>query len=145
MINKSFCKFCSFALILLPVIAHCEISEEVYCFNSSGAGSKSFGLHVLCDDAERWSGAFVKYRGAKSAITLASKDEISEEISPWRPNQVTVTWYEIYNGIISGEYEMMSQGANIYSMTYKSYVTHKQVAFIFNPEALEKGGEKCTW
>lgn len=143
--KKKLKQICAFALILLPAVAHCEISEEVYCFDSGGAASKNFGLHVLYADAAKWSGAFVKYRGAKSAITLVLKDENAEEISSGRPDQVTTTWYEVYGGKIAGEYEMMSQGANIYSMTYKNYGTHKQVAFLFNPEALGKNGTECAW
>lgn len=133
------------AAVLLPAVAHCEISEEVYCFDSNGSGSKNFGLHVLYDDAAKWSGAFVKYRGAKSAITLVSKNEESEEINPGRPDQVTTTWYEVYGGKITGEYEMMSQGANVYSMTYKNYGTRKQIPFNFDPEALGKNGSECIW
>ncbi|WP_322063370.1 hypothetical protein [Paraburkholderia sp. J63] len=134
-----------FSVMSLPVVAHCEVSEDVYCFDSSGMGSKNFGLHVLYDDAEKWSGAFVKYRGAKLAITLVVKNEDDEEISPGRPDQAITTWYEVYGGRITGEYEMMSQGANIYSMTYKNYGARKKVAFIFNPEALGGGGKECTW
>ncbi|MGF6410498.1 hypothetical protein [Paraburkholderia sp. MM5482-R1] len=143
--KKSLRQLCAVAVVLLPAVAHCEISEEVYCFDSSGPGSKNFGLHVLYDDAAKWSGAFVKYRGAKSAITLVSKNEETEEISPGRPDQVTTTWYEVYGGKIAGEYEMMSQGANIYSMTYKNYGTRKQIAFLFNPEALGENGSECIW
>ncbi len=87
----------------------------------------------------------MKYRGAKSAITLISKNEESEEINSGRPDQVTTTWYEVYGGKITGEYEMMSQGANIYSMTYKNYGTRKQIPFTFDPEALRKNGSECIW
>lgn len=138
-------QICAVAVALLPAVAHCEITEEVYCFDSGGGGAKNFGIHILYNDAAKWSGAFVKYRGAKSAITLVTKNEESKEINPGRPDQTTTTWYEVYGGKITGEYEMMSQGANIYSMTYKNYGTHKQVPFIFNPEALGKNGSDCIW
>ncbi|MCP3706227.1 hypothetical protein M3I54_04380 [Paraburkholderia sp. CNPSo 3274] len=138
-------ELCVFIFALLPVVAHCEISEEVYCFDSNGTGSKNFGLHVLYDDAENWSIAFVKYRGVKSVITLVSKSEESEGISSGRPDQVITAWYEVYGGKIAGEYEMMSQGANIYSMTYENYGTRKKTAFLFNPEAIGKNGRECVW
>jgi hypothetical protein len=73
------------------------------------------------------------------------KDENLEELSSGRPDQVTTTWYEVYKGKVTGEYEMNSQGANIYSMIYKNYGTRKQVAFLFNPEALRKNGAGCAW
>ncbi|MEX3986259.1 hypothetical protein AB4Y45_46335 [Paraburkholderia sp. EG287A] len=143
--KRIFSQLCAAAVVLLPAVAHCEISEEVYCFDSSVAGSRNFGLHVLYDDSEKWSGAFVKYRDAKSAITLVSKNVESEGINPGRPDQVTTTWYEVYGGKVTGEYEMMSQGANIYSMTYKNYWNRKQIPFIFDPEALGKNGSECIW
>lgn len=143
--KKCVVKLCISTVVLLPAAAHCEISEEVYCFDSSGAGSKNFGLHVLHDDAAKWSGAFVKYRGAKSAITLVLKNVDEEETSPQRSDQVTTTWYEVYGAKVSGEYEMMSQGANIYSMVYKNYETRKQVAFLFNPDAFGGSGKECVW
>ncbi|CAM2164209.1 hypothetical protein PSAC2689_120149 [Paraburkholderia sacchari] len=40
---------------------------------------------------------------------------------------------------------MISQGANIYSMIYKSYGTRKQVAFLFNPDALSENRAECIW
>lgn len=40
---------------------------------------------------------------------------------------------------------MMSQGAIIYSMTYKNYGSRKQIAFIFNPDALSKNSSECAW
>lgn len=98
---------------------------------------------MLYDDAQNWSVAFVKYRGAKSAITLVSKSEESEETASGRPNQVTTRWYEVYGGKITGEYQMMSQGANIYSVTYENYGTRKKTAFRFDPEGLGKAGESA--
>ncbi|WP_155640352.1 hypothetical protein [Burkholderia pseudomultivorans] len=145
MMGKKFKKICAFVSILVPAVAHCEISEEVLCFDSSGAGSRNFGLHILHADAAKWSGAFVKYRDAKSAITLVLKSEDAEEIASGRPNQVTTTWYEVYGAKITGEYEMVSQGANVYSMTYESYGSHKKMAFLFNPWALDKNGGECIW
>lgn len=143
--NKAIGQIYVVAAVLLPTAAHCEISEEVYCFNSSGAGANNFGLHVLYDEALKWSGAFVKYSSAKAVITLVVKDERSDEINPGRPDEVLTTWYEVYGGRITGEYEMMSQGANVYSMIYKNYTTHKKVPFTFNPDALVKNGSECVW
>jgi hypothetical protein len=136
-------QLCALVLISLPAIGRCEVSEEVTCFDNSDAKSRNFGLYVIYDDVTKWSGAFVKYRDGTSVITLVLKNEDSEEISPGRPDQVTTTWYEVYGGKITGEYETMSQGANVYSMTYKNYGTRKQVAFLFNPEA--KNGTECAW
>jgi hypothetical protein len=120
LVGKILRQLCVVTIVLLPAVAHCEISEKVYCFDSSGVRSKNIGLHILYDDAAKWSGAFVKYRGAKSAITLVSKNGESEEINPVRPDQVTTTWYEVYGGKITGEYEVMSKDVNIYYMIYKN-------------------------
>ncbi|HKU00966.1 MAG TPA: hypothetical protein VJS30_31190 [Paraburkholderia sp.] len=102
-VRKSFGQLCAAAVVFLPVVAHCGISEEVYCFDSGGAGSKNFGIHILYDDAAKWSGAFVKYHGTKSTVRLVLKSEESEEISQGRPDQVTTAWYEVYGEEIARE------------------------------------------
>lgn len=142
--NNAAKRLCVAAVVFLPIVAHCETSEEVYCFNSSGVMSRNFELHMLYDEALKWSGAFVKYSGAKAAITLVVKDERSDEINPGRPDEVLTTWYEVYGGKITGEYEMVSQGVSIYSMIYENYTTRKKTSFTFNPDALAKNGSKCV-
>lgn len=133
------------SMSFLPLAAHCEVTQDIYCFDSGGNGAKNLEIHILSVYAEKWSGGFVKYRGAKSAITLELKGVNTEEIIQGRPDQVTKTWYEVSDGRITGEYEMMSQGANIYSMTYKNYGSHKQKAFTFDPDALVQNGNECQW
>jgi len=46
-----------------------------------------------------------------------------------RPSQFTTTWVEVPEGLLTGEYEMVSQGARIYGMTYTSYKSGKKYSF----------------
>lgn len=45
------------------------------------------------------------------------------------PLQVTTTPWEMIDGKIDGEYEMISQGAVVYSMTYTNARTGKKTDF----------------
>jgi hypothetical protein len=50
-------------------------------------------------------------------------------MDPDRPSQFTTTWFEVSDGVVSGVYEMVSQGAHIYGMTYTNYKTQKKYSF----------------
>jgi hypothetical protein len=45
------------------------------------------------------------------------------------PYQFTTTWIEVADGALTGEYEMVSQGARIYGMTYMNYKSGKKYSF----------------
>ena len=62
-----------------------------------------------------------------------------------RPSQFTTIWVEVSEGSLTGEYEMVSQGARIYGMTYTSYKSGKKYSFdqdITMDTSPERG---CQW
>jgi hypothetical protein len=46
-----------------------------------------------------------------------------------RPSQFTTTWVEVSEDSLTGAYEMVSQGARIYGMTYTNYKSGKKYSF----------------
>lgn len=91
----------------------------------------------------RWSSAYVKYKGAKQVIPLVRRSQEATQMPAGRPWEVTSLWLEVVGGRISGEYEITSQGANIYGFVYKNLRTGKVVSFFQDNEAFEES--ECKW
>ncbi|MCA8273526.1 hypothetical protein LGN17_13535 [Burkholderia sp. AU30280] len=137
----------TFAALLLcaSLPAFATVSTEVYCFKSDGDKPVRFEMRTYYDDAVNWSGGMVRYAKAKTALPLVVEHVDEEVLAEDRPHQFTTTWVEMVDGRINGRYEMMSQGAMIYSMTYTSARTGKQTAFgrALDVDASEQTG--CRW
>jgi hypothetical protein len=130
--------------IISPVSGYCNVVVDVYCFESSSKFN-NFELRILYDTSMKWSSAIVKYQNSKRATSLVIKEILDETLSKEAPDQTTTTWSEINAGKIVGEYEMMSQGANIYSMIYRNYKTGKKESFFFNPNVESSPETGCVW
>lgn len=132
-------------LCFLPLTAKCEVVAEVLCFSLPEKQSVSFELRTYFDSASKWAGAFVKYSKSNKPISLVVKDVQSEEIDPQSPEQTTTTWVEVSEGKVTGEYEMISQGASVLSMVYTKNSNGKKFAFendVNIESTLESG---CKW
>jgi hypothetical protein len=116
-------------LLLCPMAAHSEITTEVYCFRSQEGKSINFEFRSYFDSVVKWRGANAKYSKSKTAIGLVYQNSEEEVMDPDRPSQFTTTWVEVSDGVVSGDYEMVSQGARIYGMTYTNYKTQKKYSF----------------
>ncbi|ORT88025.1 hypothetical protein B7G54_05225 [Burkholderia puraquae] len=132
-------------LLCLSLPALAKVSTDVYCFKSAGDKPVRFEMRTYYDDAVDWSGGMVRYAKAKAALPLAVEHVDEEVLVEGRPHQFTTTWVEMVDGRINGRYEMMSQGAMIYSMTYTSARTGKKTAFsrALDIDASEQTG--CRW
>lgn len=91
----------------------------------------------------KWSSAYVKYKGAKQVIPLVRRSSEVTQKPAGRPWEITTLWLEVVDGRISGEYEITSQGANIYGFLYKNLRTRKEVSFLQDNEAFEES--ECKW
>lgn len=129
--------------ISLPALA--KVSTEVFCFTSDGDKPVRFEMRTYYDDAVKWTGGMVRYAKSKTALPLVIGHEEEEVLAEDRPHQFTTTWVEMVDGKVNGEYEMMSQGARIYTMTYTNARTGKKTNFTwaFDVDASEKTG--CRW
>ncbi|MFJ2364910.1 hypothetical protein ACIPIN_14655 [Pseudomonas sp. NPDC087697] len=138
-------KFLLAVMCLIPLSGHCEVVAESFCFSLADKGSVNFELRTYFDPLTKWSGAFVKYSKSKSPISLVLKVANSEELDAQTPEQTTRTWLEVSEGEITGQYEMMSQGGSILSMTYTKKANGKQYAFEDNPNVNSSLENGCKW
>jgi hypothetical protein len=131
-------------LLMVPLSARCEIIREDFCFTSSGAKSMRFEFHAVYDQATRWSGAFVKYEKSREPISLVLRSTQEVVVDSDRPSDITEDWLEVSGDGITGEYEIVSQGANVYSVIYTSRATQEKFYFNLDPDATpsDKG---CAW
>jgi hypothetical protein len=136
-----------FAMLVcfFPLTAHCEVVSENFCFTSASSSAIEFELRTYFDNVSKWSGAFVKYSKSKEAISLVLKESQAEELAGDTPGQNTNTWLEISGGKITGEYEMISQGGKIVSMTYTKQSSGKVFNFDADSNVESSLADGCKW
>mgnify|MGYP001028388345 CR=1 FL=1 len=133
------------ALSLCPLAAYGELTTEVRCFRSSEGKNINFEFRTYHDSVSTWGGVGVRYRQSKRFITLVHRNTEQEILAEDRPYEFTTTWVELSEGALTGEYEMVSQGARVYSMVYTNYKSGKKYSFEedfgidFSPET------GCQW
>lgn len=132
-------------LLCIALPASAEVSTEVLCFRTNGDKPVRFELRTYYDDVARWSGGVVRYAKSKAAIPLLFKHRDEEILAEGRPYQYTTTWWEMVDGKINGEYEMMNQGAVVYSMTYTSARTGKKTDFAWATDVDASAKSGCRW
>ncbi|MBK5526737.1 hypothetical protein JFT86_07240 [Pseudomonas sp. TH06] len=128
-----------------PPMAHAEVSSELLCFDSFQGSPVRFELRTYSDVASKWSGGFVKYAKSDKPISIVLTDLQNEILDPDAPWQVTRTWAEVFNGKVTGTYELMTQGSQIVSMSYTKKSSGKIYSFGINTNidsSLESG---CKW
>jgi hypothetical protein len=132
-------------LLVLPLTARSEITTQVSCFRSLEGKSINFEFRTYYDSVAKWDVAGVKYSKSKKAIALVHRSTEHEVMTEDGPYQFTTTWVEVADGALTGEYEMVSQGARIYGMTYTNYKSGKKYSFDqdISMEASPETG--CQW
>jgi hypothetical protein len=131
------------ALLLLPPAAYAEVTSESLCFSSGGPKPINFEMRTYYDSATKFSFGSVKYEHSKQPIPLVLVNSQSETLDKNAPDQMTTTWYEVFGGQVTGEYEMISQGTEVASMVYTSKKKSQETGFLFNANAITDGG--CKW
>lgn len=129
---------------MLPLAGRCEVVSESLCFELVEGSPVKFELRTYYDTTNKLEGGFVKYASSGVQIPLVLTDH-QEEVSPGRPWLATTMWTEVSEGKVTGEYEIVSQGVTVLSMTYTKKSNGKQYKFshIWNIDSsLEKG---CQW
>lgn len=130
---------------VLPLTAHCEVLSENLCFERGEGSPVKFELRTYYDETNKWHGGFVKYASSGVAIPLVLTDHQAEEVSPGRSWLATTTWTEVSDGKVSGEYEMVSQGVTVLSMTYTKKSNGKQYDFSHNWNIDFSPEKGCQW
>ncbi|VVP16015.1 hypothetical protein PS870_03560 [Pseudomonas fluorescens] len=132
-------------LLLCPMTAHSEVTTEVSCFRSQEGKDINFEFRSYYDSVSKWSGASVQYSKSKEAISLVFKDSEEEVLDPNRPSQFTTRWIEVSEGLVTGDYAMVSQGALIYAMIYTNYKSGKRYVFESDSDMNPPPQTGCQW
>ena len=120
-----------------------SVEEDVRCLATSEPKNVQLEWHTFQDARTEWLGGYVRYKGASRTIpiVLASTRVISRPAG--RPWEFRYTWLEISGGGVSGQYELSSQGANVYDFLYKNLRRSGQLAFTKVSSPGEDG--QCKW
>jgi hypothetical protein len=132
-------------MLVLPSTAFSEVITSVYCFRSQEGKNINFEFRTYFDSATKWSGAGVKYSKSKEAIGLVHRDTEQEELVYGRPYQYTTTWIEVTDGALAGEYQMVTQGGRVDSMTYTNYKSEKKYSFEHDFNMDVSPETTCQW
>lgn len=133
------------AYLLMTSRAYGEVSWEGYCFRAWEEGVSSFEMRTYYDNTVKWSGGSVKYENSAAlrTVVLATSAEALQDKD--RPIQLVTTWLEINGDRVSGTYEMLSQGAMVYSMVYVEKSSGAKKTFLFDPSARSTPEVGCNW
>ncbi len=128
--------------LLSPLSNASEVDVDKRCFTNE-SGKIKLEFRVYNDADIGWVGGQVRYYQSKTFIPLVYQGtETLMEVED-RPWEFQHTWLEVLDGAITGKYQMVSQGAVIYRLTYTSQKTGKTVDISNNDLANAEG--KCPW
>ncbi len=119
------------------------VTDDFRCLTSGGAKPIHLEFRMFSDPNSNWSGGYVKYKGAKRAIPVVPGKTETLDKPAGRPWEFQTTWHEIVEGKVTGQYVVMTQGANIYAFTYRNVQTGK--SFDFSQDAGAMGDSECEW
>lgn len=132
------------ALVVGPATAKAAINEDFRCLSSTAGKPVHLEFRVFADPASNWTGGYVKYQGAKKVVVIApGKTVVTDRPEGDRPWEFETTWLELTEGRVTGEYVVVSQGANIYGFRYTSKATGK--VFEFEQDIAATGERACEW
>jgi len=136
--NEKFAFYFIYSVSCFGILRSCC---SVDCFESNLKYVR-FELQTFYNSLTKWSGSVVKHQNHNHAIPLVDKEVLEETVSENVPARSTTISLEVLAGKITGEYRMVSQGVNIYSMIYMNYRTGNKSHFFFDPNiesSLETG------
>jgi hypothetical protein len=125
--------------------AFSKVSTEIFCFNSGDPKPIRFEMRTYFDSDTKWEGGFIKYEKSKSLISISLKNKQTSTLSKEMPQETTKTWLEVSGNKITGEYEFISQGTNVYSMQYTNSNNKKQYLFDLDTNVPSSPESGCQW
>jgi len=119
------------------------IAVDFRCLTTNGNNPIQLEWRVFSEAESKWASSYVKYKNSTQVIPLVLRSEEATEQPEGRPWEITSVWLEIFEGKISGEYEIITQGANIYGFLYTNLRNGKKTSFIQDNAAFDEAG--CKW
>lgn len=126
-----------------PAFAREPVIVDLRCLTTGETKPIQLEWRTFFEPESKWSSAYVKYKDAKQVIPLVRRSSEATQKPVGRPWEFTTLWLEIVDGQVSGEYEITSQGVNIYGFVYKNTRTGKTVSFFQDNEAFQES--ECKW
>lgn len=84
------------------------VDVDFRCLSTFGNKPIRLEWRTFFEPENRWSSAYVKYKGAKQVIPLVHRNSEATQKPADRPWEFTSVWLEVVDGQISGEYEITS-------------------------------------
>lgn len=133
-----------FLILLLPALANAEAPESWHrCLSTEGGKTIHLEWREFSTTNPQWSSAYVRYGTNKNVVPVVLKEVQAIEMAEDRPWEYDSTWVEVIEGKISGEYQIHTQGANIYYFVYRNFKTSK--TFSFNQDNTAHSEDGCHW
>jgi hypothetical protein len=131
------------ALAVTGASAEERVAVDFRCLSGGSNNSIHLEWRTFIDVPTKWTTSYVRYKSSPMPIPLVLKYEEATQKPAGRPWEFTEVWLEVVEGKITGEYEVVSQGAMIYSFSYKNYRTGRVVDFGQDDGAFAEDG--CQW
>lgn len=134
-------------LTAINAFAKAPIEEDFRCLTTEGPNPIKLEFRVLSDPGSSWVGGYIKYRKSNTVIPLVLKSTEVTDKPQGHPWDYTDVWVEVYDGQITGEYEVMHQGALINSFVYRNRKSGKQYSFEMDIDDrdIDIDSGVCTW
>jgi len=134
------------AALLVPnaaAMARDPVQVDFRCLSTGGDRPIRLEWRVFSEAETDWTAAYVRYKGARRVIPLVLRSSAATQMQAGRPAEFKSVWLEVVAGKVAGEYDVTSQGANIYGFVYKNYQSGKEVSFAQDPDAMKDAD--CQW
>lgn len=134
-------------LTATSAFAKAPIEENFRCLTTGEPNPIQLEFRVLSDPSSSWVGGYIHYRKSKTVIPLALKSTRVTDKPEGRPWGYTDLWVEVSDGQITGEYEVMHQGALINSFVYRNRKSGKQYSFEMDVDDrdVDINSDVCVW
>lgn len=131
------------ALNSLPALSQDRVEVDFRCLTGGESNPVHLEWRTFADVPTKWVAAYVRYQKSRTPITLVFKSSEATETPKGRPWAFTSHWLEVVDGQVSGEYVVVSQGANIYGFRYTNFRSRKTTDFWQDLAAMQ--GDACVW
>ncbi|WP_447078308.1 hypothetical protein [Shewanella algae] len=116
-------------------------AADWYCFVSQDEPHPIYLAFSFSDEESKES--LVWYKNSSDVIKLEQTSLEGIEITEGRPYEYTYKYLEKIDGITSGNYTIVVQGANFYRFEYKPKNKNKVYEFNMDPES--QLDDTCVW
>lgn len=120
-----------------------RVDIEFRCFTGGPNDKTHVEWRTFSDRPTKWVAGYVRYQRSETPISLVFQSSEATQKPSGRPWEFTSRWLEVVDGRISGEYVVVTQGANVYGFSYKNLRNGKTTEFWQDIAAMKE--DRCEW